>query len=83
MVFGIKCAVLTVNNGKRVACEGLELPSGEVSKEAVENGYKYLGVSKTDMVMNSNMKAGVRMEYLRSVKLLALLEKFGCVCQME
>ena len=49
MEFGMeKCAVLTIEGGKRVKREGMELPSGEVMKEVDENGYKYLGVLQTE-----------------------------------
>ena len=42
MEFGMeKCAVLTIEGGKRVKSEGMELPSGEVMNEVDENGYKY------------------------------------------
>ena len=72
MEFGMeKCAVLTIEGGKRVKREGMELPSGEVMKEVDENGYKYLGVLQTEEVMDKEMKRRVRDEYLRRVRLLA------------
>ena len=49
MEFGMeKCAVLTIEGGKRVKREGMELPSGEVMKEVDEHWYKYLGVLQTE-----------------------------------
>lgn len=32
--------------------EGLELPNGEVSKEADENGYKYFGVVDESRILD-------------------------------
>ena len=45
MEFGLdKCAMLVMEAGKRVACEGIDLPDGQRIKEVDENAYKYLGV---------------------------------------
>ena len=57
MEFGMeKCAVLTMEGGKRVKREGMELSSGEMMKEVDECGYKYLGVLQTEEVMDKEMK---------------------------
>jgi hypothetical protein len=72
MEFGMdKCAVLTMEKGKRVKREGMALPSGEVMKEVDESGYKYLGVLQTEEVMDKEMKRKIKDEYLRRVRLLA------------
>ena len=72
MEFGMeKCAVLTMEGGKRVKREGMELPSGEMMKEDDECVYKYLGVLQTEEVMDKEMKKRVRDEYLRRGRLLA------------
>ena len=45
MEFGLdKCAMLEMQVGRQVACEGIDLPDGQRIKEVDENGYKYLGV---------------------------------------
>lgn len=71
MEFGMsKCAVLSVERGKRVEEVGLELPSGEVMADVEEEGYKYLGVLQTDTFMSAEMKKKVKKEYFRRLKLL-------------
>ena len=59
-----------VVRGKRHRVEGLELPSGEVMKDVDQDGYKYLGVLQTDVMMTKEMKKKVRDEYFRRLKLL-------------
>ena len=72
MVFGVdKCAVVGMENGRRVQCEGIRLPNGEEMKEVDENGYKYLGVLEGTDIMHKEMKKKVKEEYLRRVKLVA------------
>ena len=71
MEFGMsKCAVMHVVKGKRHRVDGLELPSGEVMKDVDQDGYKYLGVLQTDVIMTKEMKKKVGDEYFRRVKLL-------------
>ena len=78
MEFGMdKCAVLVMKDGKQVASEGVELPSGDVMKDVDEEGYKYLGVLQAEKVKNREMKEKVRNEYLRRVKLLAKSELYA------
>ena len=72
MKFGMdKCAVLQMKHGVKVRCEGVELPDGEMMKEVDDAGYKYLGVLEGAGIMTKEMKALVRKEYLRRVKLVA------------
>ena len=72
MEFGMdKCAVLGIKNGKRVECEGVMLPSGDVMKDVDEGGYKYLGVLQNEVQMSKEMKERIEKEYLRRVILLA------------
>jgi len=72
MAFGMdKCTVLGIKHGKRVECEGVVLPSGDLMKEVEEDGYKYLGVLQNEVQMNKEMKEKIEKEYLRRVKLLA------------
>ena len=57
MEFGIdKCKVFVVKDGKQVRSDGVELPSGEVTKDAYKNGCKYLGVLQSENVKNREMK---------------------------
>jgi len=72
MEFGLdKCAVLTMKAGKKVECDGIELPDGKLIKEADEKGYKYLGVLEGAGIKTREMKEIVKKEYLRQVKLVA------------
>ena len=72
MEFGMKkCAVLEMQRGVKVSCEGIELPDGEVMQEVEEEGYKYLGVLEGDGLMTKKMKKIVQNEYLRRVKQVA------------
>ena len=72
MEFGIdKCATLEIRHGKQVACEGIELPGGEVMKEVEESGYKYLGVLEGACIKTKEMKDLVKTKYLRRVRLVA------------
>ena len=72
MQFGMdKCAVLQMERGKKVSCDGIELPDGETMKEVDDKGYKYLGVLEGACIMTKEMKTLVRKEYLRRVKLVA------------
>ena len=65
------CAVLTMEAGKRVKRDGMELPSGEMMKAVDECGYKYFGVLQTEKVMDKEMKKTVRDKYMRRVSFLA------------
>ena len=73
MEFGMsKCAVLSVEQGKRKEKVGLELPNGNVMKDVDEEGYKYLGVLQKDSLMYVEMKNKVKTEYFR--RLVCLLK---------
>ena len=72
MEFGIdKCAVLVLKTGVKEEVQGFVLPDGEVVKEVDENGYRYLGVLEGAAIKTKEMKALIRNEYLRRVKLVA------------
>ena len=72
MEFGLdKCAVLVMEEGKQVACEGIDLPDGQTIKEVDENGYRYLGVLEGASIKTKEMKELVRKEYLRRVRRVA------------
>ena len=71
--FGMdKCKILVVKDSKQVRSDGVELPSGKVTKDVDE--LKYLGVLQYKNVKNREMKDKVRTEYLRRVKLLVKSE---------
>ena len=61
----------SIKKGKRVECTGVELPSGDMTNEVEEEGYKYLGVLQDAVAKNKEMKEKVGKEYLRRVKLLS------------
>ena len=50
MKFGIdKCAVLELERGRLVRSEGIEFLDGERMKEVDQEGYKYLGICKSNL----------------------------------
>ena len=48
--------MMHVVRGKRHRVNGLELPSGEVMKDVDQEGYLYLGILQTDVMMTKEMK---------------------------
>ena len=49
--FGIlKCAVVSLQTGRKTRWEGIKLPNAEEIGEAGTGGYKYLGVLELDNV---------------------------------
>ena len=61
MEFGIlKCAMVSLQRGRKTRWEGIQLPNGEEIGEAGAGGYKYLGVLELDKVMRQNEKEGER-----------------------
>ena len=78
MEFGLsKCAVLSVEKGKRRPGGGLELPSGDLMKDVDEEGYKYLGVLQKDSLMSAEMKTKVKEEYFRRLRCLLRSELYA------
>ena len=78
MEFGLsKCAVLSVEKGKRRPGGGLELPSGDLMKDVDEEGYKYLGVLQKDSLMSAEMKTMVKEEYFRRLRCLLRSELYA------
>ena len=78
MEFGMeKCAVLVMEVGKKVECDGIVLPDGDLIKEVDDDGYKYLGVLEGACIKTREMKDLVRKEYLRRVKLVAGSKLYG------
>ena len=61
MEFGIlKCAMVSLQRGRKTRWEGIQLPNGEEIGEAGAGGYKYLGVLELDKIMRQNEKEGER-----------------------
>ena len=61
MEFGIlKCAVVSLQRGKKTRWKGIQLPNGEEIGDAGVGGYKYLGVLELDKIMCDEMKRKVK-----------------------
>ena len=66
MEFGIKkCGMLVLKRGKIAKMEGIVLPDGQVMREIDNNGYKYLGILKTDQLKEKETKDLFSKEYKR------------------
>ena len=71
MEFGIlKCAMVSLQRGRKTRWEGIQLPNGEEIGEAGARGYKYLGILELDKIMCDEMKRKVKEVYQKRVKLL-------------
>ena len=71
MEFGIKkCGILTMKRGKIIKSEGIKLPDNEVMKQAVQEGYTYLGIIELDKIKETEMKEKITKEYKRSQRLI-------------
>ena len=71
MEFGIlKCAVVSLQRGRKTRWEGIQLPNGEDIDESGAGVYKYLGILEFDKVMCDEMKRKVKEVYQKRVKLL-------------
>ena len=69
--FGIlKCAVVSLQTGRKTRWEGIKLPNAEEIGEAGTGGYKYLGVLELDKIMCDEMKRKVKEVYQKRVTLL-------------
>ena len=78
MEFGIaKCAVLTLQRGKRTQSRWINLPTGDSISDPEESGYKYLGVLVLDSILDGKMKEAVKDSYMGRLKLL-LKSKLSC-----
>ena len=68
MEFGIlKCAMVSLQRGRKTRWEGIQLPNGEEIGEAGAGGYKYLGVLELDKIMCDEMKRKVKEVYQKRV----------------
>ena len=78
MEFGIlKCAMVSLQRGRKTRWEGIQLPNGEEIGEAGARGYKYLGILELDKIMCDEMKRKVKEAYQKRVKLLMKTHRNG------
>ena len=78
MEFGIlKCAVVSLQRGKKTAWEGIQLPTGEEIGEAGVGGYKHLGILELCKIMCDEMKRKVKEVYQKRITLLIRLTLMG------
>ena len=71
MEFGtLKCAVVSLQRGKKTRWEGIRLSNGEEIGEAGVGGYKYLGVLELDKMTCDEMKRKVKEVYQKRITLL-------------
>ena len=69
--FGIlKCAVVSLQRGKKTRWEGIQLPNGEELGEVGVGGYKYLGVLELDKIMCDEMRRKLKKVYQKRITLL-------------
>ena len=52
-----------MKRGKIVKSEGMKLPDGEKMKHVGQEGYKYLGIIKSDKIKETEMKEKITKEY--------------------
>ena len=72
MEFGLKkCGVLLMKRGKKVRFDGITILDGRIMREIEEEGYKYLGILKVDMMREKEMKKRFVKEYKRRLKLVS------------
>ena len=71
MEFGIlKCAIISLQRGKKTRWEGIQLTNGEEIDEADVGRYKYLGVLELDKIIWDEMKRKVKDVYQKRITLL-------------
>ena len=65
----LKCAEVSLQRGRKIRLEGIQLPNGEEICEAGNGGCKYLGLLELDKIMCDKMKRNVKEVYQKRVKL--------------
>ena len=71
MEFGIlKCAVVSLQGGRKTRWGGIQLPNGEEKDESGAGVYKYLSILELDKIMCDEMKRKVKEVYQKRVTLL-------------
>ena len=71
MEFGLlKCAVVSLQRGKKTRWEGIQLPKGEEIGKADVSGYKYLGVLELHKSIFDEMKRKIKEVYQKRITLL-------------
>ena len=73
----LKCAVVSLQRGRKTRWEGIQLPNEEEIGEAGAGGYKYLGILELDKIMCDEMKRKVKEAYQKRVKLLMKTHRNG------
>ena len=63
-----KCAVLTLEKGKRRESRGINLPTGDSISDPEESGYKNLGILELDSILDGKMKEVVKDSYMSRLK---------------
>ena len=66
----LKCAVISLQRGRKTRSKGIQLPNGEGIGEAGTGGHKDLGILELDKIMCDEMKRKVEEVYQKRVKLL-------------
>ena len=65
----LKCAEVSLQRGRKIRLEGIQLPNGEEICEAGNGGCKSLGILELDKIMCDKMKRNVKEIYQKRVKL--------------
>ena len=77
----LKCAVVSLQRGKKTRWEEIQLPNGEEIGEAGAGEYKHLGVLELDKVMCNKMKRKVKEVYQKRVTLpVSSIKPLGYIC---
>jgi len=64
------CAALSIKRGNIVCCDGIDLPIGSIRGPPIDSSYKHLGVLDAGGFQHSDVKANVRDEYKKRLRLL-------------
>ena len=66
-----KCVMLVIKSDERKKADGIELPNLKSRKRLVEKeNYKFLGISKADIIKQGEIKENLRKEYFRRARKL-------------
>ena len=71
MEFGLdKCAFLVLKKGRKIESENIEIEEDIIRELEQEHTYKYLGIEESEKIEHNLMKAKVKKEYRRRIKLI-------------
>ena len=65
-----RCGVLLMKKAKKVRFDGIALLDGRTMRENEEEGYKYFGILKVDVIREKEMKERFARQYKRRLKLM-------------